>query len=382
LKRIFLIDGAAGTGKSDLLRYISKKYAPGRRAVVLNKVTTRAIRPEERGREADLDLTFLTRRQYRDYVDRYSCYQYEYGDGNYAIRRADIDSALRRFENVFVIVRDINVIRYIRHDYPWAEVVSVYVHADRSEVRARLKREKYDDRLTEFRLARFEPVWNDYLKHSDQYDVVLVNNSNRVDYQRLIDRLIIRFESERSDRLSIDAQATYDLPAPLIGYKDAIERRIQGGTFNKNVFVMMKYRDSNRNIYDFIARSLRAAGLTPVRADDPSWNITDNVYNPIAVLFCCRYGIALFDEPEPENSFSPNVAYELGMMHLQRKKCLILRHATLSKLPFDLIKDLHVSYTKVSELRAKVGRWVGEIRHAQSLAKNPRPKGEGGRWPH
>jgi hypothetical protein len=98
-----------------------------------------------------------------------------------------------------------------------------------------------------------------------------------------------------------------------------------------------------------------------VRADDAAWNITGNVYNPIAVLYCCKYGIALFDEPEEGQAYSPNVAYELGIMHNQNKKCLILRHKSLPRVPFDLIKDLYVEYDRDLQLREVIERWIGEI---------------------
>lgn len=80
------------------------------------------------------------------------------------------------------------------------------------------------------------------------------------------------------------------------------------------------------------------------------------------MLFCCKYGIALFDEPEEGANFSPNVAYELRMMHLQRKDCLILRHSTLPSMPFDLIKKLHVPYAENLEVEKRVEQWLNHLR--------------------
>ena len=99
--------------------------------------------------------------------------------------------------------------------------------------------------------------------------------------------------------------------------------RLRRYPFERNVFLMMKFRDGNRPVFDFIKESLAANGLNCVRADDKEWQITRDVYNPVAVLYCCKYGIALFDEAETGSTYNPNVAYELGMMHLQGKECLI-----------------------------------------------------------
>jgi hypothetical protein len=124
---------------------------------------------------------------------------------------------------------------------------------------------------------------------------------------------------------------------------------------------MMKFRPSNKDLSDFIIENLQSHGLRGVRADANDWNITRNVYNPISVLYCCKYGIALFDEPEKDQTYSPNVAYELGIMHYQQKECLILRHASLSAVPFDLVKDLYVTYEKDLQVRRIIGDWVKQI---------------------
>jgi hypothetical protein len=86
----------------------------------------------------------------------------------------------------------------------------------------------------------------------------------------------------------------------------------------------------------------------------------------VAVLYCCRYGLALYDEPEKDNAFSPNVTYELGMMHLQLKECLILRHDSLPDTPFDLIHKLHKPYKKEIELRKLIARWAEELKHQRA----------------
>ena len=121
---------------------------------------------------------------------------------------------------------------------------------------------------------------------------------------------------------------------------------------------MMKFRDNNTQFSDFIKLELAKYGYNCVRADDPEWNLTNNVYNPIAVFYCCKYGIALFDEPEDGANYNPNVTYELGVMHNQGKKCLILKHSSLKEVPFDLVKELYKPYKKEIEFQTIFRDWL------------------------
>jgi hypothetical protein len=148
---------------------------------------------------------------------------------------------------------------------------------------------------------------------------------------------------------------------PLVGYSSEITQQIQRFPFEKNVFLMMRFRKANEGLSDFIIETLEAAGLNGVRADHPDWNVTNNVYNPIAVLYCCKYGIALFDEAEEGQAYNPNVIYELGMMHCLERECLILKNDSLPTIPFDLIKDLYMPYKGDLAVRTNVQRWLQRI---------------------
>lgn len=55
---------------------------------------------------------------------------------------------------------------------------------------------------------------------------------------------------------------------------------------------------------------------------------------------------------------SPNVMYELGVMHNQGKNCLILKHTSLLVAPFDLIKNLHNPYSRDSDFKDIFNRWI------------------------
>ena len=61
LKKLFLIDGAAGTGKTDLVEYVRNKY---HNANVVRKYTTRSLRNEEGNSKRD--LIFLSEEEFEN----------------------------------------------------------------------------------------------------------------------------------------------------------------------------------------------------------------------------------------------------------------------------------------------------------------------------
>jgi len=167
------------------------------------------------------------------------------------------------------------------------------------------------------------------------------------------------------EHFEITGYGKFMLIRPLIGFKRAMELQIKRFPYARNVFLMMKFRRENKLLSDFILQELNKLGLKGIRADDPDWNITSNVYNPIAVLYCCRFGLALFDEPEGEQSYNFNVAYELGMMHYQDKNCLILRNEKLPPVPFYLVKEIYKSYMNNLEVRDIIEEWVKNIQNEE-----------------
>ncbi|HEV8367144.1 MAG TPA: hypothetical protein VGQ39_04260 [Pyrinomonadaceae bacterium] len=148
---------------------------------------------------------------------------------------------------------------------------------------------------------------------------------------------------------------------PLIGFRSKIEKQVKRFPYKQNVFLMLRFREANKTLSDFIIETLKDSGLNGVRADQPEWNLTNDVYNPIAVLYCCKYGIALFDEAETNQAYNPNVLYELGMMHCLGRKCLILRNDSLPSVPFDLVKDISYPYKGDLAVRTNVQRWLQSL---------------------
>jgi guanylate kinase len=365
ITNIFLLDGLGGTGKSDFMRYVRKKFsATPQRGVVIGKITTRPRRPEEETNKAPLDLTFVTPKTFVEHKKRNDLYSYDFGGYVFGFHRREIEKAIAaRVKHVFIIVKERAIQEQIVRDFRRCRVVRVFIYSDREEIRRRLIADGYTDEHIAFRLNRIADNWFDYTQQSQNYDEILINNSDRESFHKVIDSLVTKYEGYPPDELVIDHQFRYPLITSLVGYKEAMIQRLNRFSFDRNVFLMMKFRRGNKALHTHIETKLGSLGYNCVRADDSGWNITKNTYNPLAVLYCCRYGIAVFDEPEPANSFSPNVSYELGVMHYQRKNCLILKHESLPQLPFDLIKDLHTPYSDSGEATQIVDRWIDNLQH-------------------
>lgn len=360
-KNIFLIDGAAGTGKSDLLEYIESKYSKPKIAKIIRKFTTRELRPEEKEKKIKLDLKFISYSEYLEISKNHEIFSYEYGGNHYAFYKKDIDNALSEYSNIFIIVRNLPLILKLKEEYKNVKVISVYIHSDKSTILERLEKDGYSEEAKRFRLSRQKLVWDDYLRNPDNYDEIIINNSNKNDFQRLIDNLIMKYNKVPANVIKLTPNQQIYLMPSLVGYKDEMITRLNKYPYEKNIFLMMKFRKKNELVFKFISKTIEEKGFNCVRADQKEWNITNNVHNPIAVLHCCKYGIALFDKPEEGNNFSPNVAYELGMMHLMKKNCLILRHSSLPSMPFDLIKDLHKEYDEDLQLEEIVKSWLDQL---------------------
>ncbi len=173
-----------------------------------------------------------------------------------------------------------------------------------------------------------------------------------------------KFKSDMSNdsRLFKCPQTGYIyLPEEIVGSKWKLYKFLIDHPFEKNIFIMTKYRNSNISHREIMNRVIREAGFYPVIAKNDI--IIDDLYNSIACLICSKYGIALFDKPEDQQIINPNVCYELGMMHLQGKKCLILKSNSLEKLQTDILQKLYKEYNEsnLDDLESKVKEWICKL---------------------
>lgn len=149
------------------------------------------------------------------------------------------------------------------------------------------------------------------------------------------------------------------VPNPILGWKSRMEAFLREHPFDNSVFIMVRYRKRNDELIKSAKDALQKGGLFGVVASEHS--LTDDLYNPIACLLCCSRGIAIFDRAEKEQQFNPNVAYELGMLHLLNRRCLILKHKTLKTLQTDILMKLYEPFSGPTHVSNLTASWIQKL---------------------
>lgn len=146
------------------------------------------------------------------------------------------------------------------------------------------------------------------------------------------------------------------VPNALFGWRSKLEDFTSEYSFDKSVFIMVRYRKRNDALIKAIKSILSKNEHHGILASDH--NLTDDLYNPIACLLCCSKGIAIFDKAESEEKFNPNVAYELGMLHLLGRSCLILKHQSLKTLQTDVLMKIYKEYKTKTQACSHTKDWI------------------------
>lgn len=186
---IFLVDGASGTGKTDLVEYVNSL----KDTCCLKKATTREIRNYEKENINNIDLKFYTILEFNAFNFQY---QYSYKRNKYGICKNELDYVIKDYYNVFIIIRDIPLMRRIKNDYKEYNIITVYIHSDLSKIKDRLKKQNHSSEQIEYRLSRIEDTYKDYVLNSSFFDEVIINNSDINSYHDLIDNLINKYNYE------------------------------------------------------------------------------------------------------------------------------------------------------------------------------------------
>jgi hypothetical protein len=153
------------------------------------------------------------------------------------------------------------------------------------------------------------------------------------------------------------------VPQALYGWVPKMKAFLRQYSFDRNVFVMVSYRKRLVPLVAGIKSVLVNQELNPIVAKEHP--ITDDLYNPIACLLCCNYGIAVFDRPERAQTHNPNVAYELGVMHFLKRPLLILKHKSVKTMPSDFLHKLYENYRSIGEATEAVRNWANYLTHRE-----------------
>lgn len=134
----------------------------------------------------------------------------------------------------------------------------------------------------------------------------------------------------------------YLLPKNLVGYREDMNKFLKNHTYNKNIFLMIRYRSYNIELKEKLKDYLINKGYNLIIAG--SKPITDELNNVVACLFCCKYGLVIFDKSEDEDDstqeINPNVCYELAYMHSFRRQILILKDKKI-RPPSDILAKIY-----------------------------------------
>ncbi|MBQ4443129.1 MAG: hypothetical protein II896_00530 [Clostridia bacterium] len=367
MKNLFIIDGLAGTGKSDAVSYLNDKKNSFH-AVIIKKYTTRPERKREKDGELNVDLQFVSDEQFEQIESSIGdmFISYEYGGKikyRYGFSLYEIEKELSTCKNVFIIIRDVDIITKLvkRYDKVY-NVIPIFIYTDMLLVQKRLKNEGYSEEDIADRLSRNEMVWNDYASQDVPiYKHTIINNSDPNCFHRLIRQLLTLYNEPIQGVLRLHNGECIHLGETIAGQYEVMRNFIKRKDYDKNIFIMIRYRNNNSILRPAIQTWVAEKGYNCIFADKN--DLTHDVYNPIALSYVCKYGVAVFEEPEDCNAFSPNVAYELGCMQTQFKHCLIIKHSTLRKYNFfDILKDEGKEYNEVMDIKDILGEWLNELK--------------------
>ena len=177
--RLYLVDGTSGVWKEDLVSYIDHTLVD---ATIVHKLTTRAPRiGEDFG---GLDLTHIDDAIMETVA---SDYEYEYAGSRYGVQSAAIRKARKSHRHVFVIVRNVDLLRRIRRDFARFSPPTVFIYADPLVLPSRL-----GARSTPAAQDAARQAFDDYLRSPADYDELIVNAASTNDFCRLLDLLMTR----------------------------------------------------------------------------------------------------------------------------------------------------------------------------------------------
>ena len=317
MKNLFLIDGASGTGKTDLINYISDYKI---HASYVEKYSTRNVREYEKKSRGKLDLIHISEEEFSKMDFEYF---YNYGGKKYGFTKQQILDKFHCNDDVFIIVRDIEMIKKLKVEFSFLNVVSMFIYTDRNQIIERLNYDKHTPEDIQFRIDRLDIAYNSYLNNPAYYDEVLINSGSKREYMKIINDTYKKYKNTQ--------------------------------IINQNfIFVLMSFDPVYNEIYEEFVDAARLVNpnLIVKRIDKQrgDYRITDEILNNIskARLVICD----LTDE-------RPNVYYELGYAR-GLKKPIISCARKGTKIHFD-IKDFRtIKYATSGELRKEISSEIEE----------------------
>lgn len=178
MKTIFIIDGTSGIWKSDLINFVSKSPIKSR---IIKKSSTRT----KTSNDTTIDLKFMD----EELFDSFNFdYVYTYDNKKYGFFKKEVEDAINNSENVFIVIRNLDLIKKFSSDFNQHNIVVVFIYTDFDVVSKRLPNANSLQNK-----KSIEDAFQDYLSHPKIYDDLIINGGTANDFNRLLDVTVSRF---------------------------------------------------------------------------------------------------------------------------------------------------------------------------------------------
>lgn len=285
-----------------------------------------------------------------------------------------------------MFVRSVSVIDRICDDIGnISRVVPVYIVAQSKELSNRQTNQERQQLSEDRRRA----AWDDFLAELSQNPrrySLLRYDSYRPAFQANIKAFVDQHRMGVNREIWITERDRAILPPAIDGDRDWIIK--YANKYNEQVFLMISSRKALKKrakaIVDNIRTSLSKKGLEVITADAgfDGFSLSPTTHNPLAILHCCKYGVAVFLDDFPDCKcaapkscqkqcrpvYSPSIVFELAIMFSQGKKVIALKHVNLGENPLNLQGVEWARFRTNHDIVTQVDAWLES--HARTTGRS------------
>ncbi len=345
---IYIIFGASGSGKSTLLHEIRTSDI---RHTINTKLTSRPKRDYDEDEIETANEDELEKEEFK--YQRY---------GNiYAININQVEDAINRNLNHFIICNDIETIVKLKERFKAKiKVIFLSFDAPRKTIEEIINRRNLSDDKVNLRIQKIDVLYDEFVSNKKLFDHVVLNKFGAPPSQMMIHlRRILESDTGRSafgflniqDELLEINNKISDLETALVNSNATLSSEKQ----DDYVFIVMAMVDEDPQLIDVlntIKRTCNGLGKLAERVDDyiHKNEITDKMLGSIKTA---EYVVADLTHSRP------NVYYELGYAHAYGKN-VILTAKSGTKLHFDVRNYNVLFYTTLTELEQKLTDYMSK----------------------
>lgn len=348
MPNLYLIDGAAGSGKSAFLDYCKNVC---QNSEIIKKYTTKEQDCDGILRE---DLIYCKPDDYDSHPNDYFVYNYpKHSDVMYFISKKILTEKLKENKNVFLIIRSGRVIQEIKKYYATyvnVNVVTIFLYCDQEQLKIRTRKQIEEigyyssDELEvkiKNRLSRNKECLRSYInsisENEKKYDYVILNDLEKDEYFTCINNIIHKFDSFDNQFCPPTVFIIMPMPTDREGAH----------------FLMVK---------EAIANGAEARGFVAIRQDDKHLSATETIHESI-LQEINKSTICIADITKAR----PNCYYELGHALSKsrsiRNTMIIVQQG--EKIEFDvegLERNVYTFHPKdYSQITNMVKKWLNDF---------------------